>query len=237
MRGAVVVFPGSNCDHDALHVLGSVLGEDVKPVWHAEERLPAGTDAVILPGGFSYGDYLRCGAIARFAPIMKDVRRHAEEGGFLLGICNGFQVLCEAGLLPGALLRNADLRFHCHDVRIRVESTSNPLTASVPAGTVLRIPISHGDGNFFAPPDQLDELERNGQVVFRYCDPAGAVVPEANPNGSARSIAGISSRSGNVVGLMPHPERLSEEILGGTDGLPLFRSMVAALAAGKGTGR
>ncbi len=228
MKFAVVVFPGSNCDHDTLHVLGNVLGEEAVAVWHADEKLPAGTDVVILPGGFAYGDYLRCGAIARFAPIMKAVTRHAQEGKLLIGICNGFQILCEAGLLPGALLRNADLRFHCHDVHVRVESTRTPLTAGLSKGDVIRAPIAHGEGNYFVPGDQLAELEKNDQVVFRYVSAAGVADEASNPNGSLSSIAGVSNVAGNVIGFMPHPERLSESILGCDDGLRLFRSLVSS---------
>jgi len=230
VKFSVVVFPGSNCDHDALHVAGGVLGEEAVAVWHREESLPAGTDIVILPGGFSYGDYLRCGAIARFSPIMRAVQKHAAGGGYLLGICNGFQILCEAGLLPGILLRNADLRFHSQDVHLRVESTRTAATAALRKGEVLRIPIAHGDGNYFIPPELLGELEKRDQIVFRYTTGAGEISSASNPNGSTSAIAGVSNRDGNVMGLMPHPERLSEEALGGTDGLKIFRSIAVSLA-------
>ena len=229
MKFAVVIFPGSNCDHDALHVLGNVLGETAVPTWHKETSLPSGTDVVILPGGFSYGDYLRCGAIARFSPVMKAVRKHADDGGFVLGICNGFQVACEAGLLPGTLLRNADLRFHCEPVNLRVETTATALTGGLAKGDVLSIPIAHGDGNYFVPPDELAELERNDQIVFRYVTKDGRRAQGANPNGSLDDIAGVTNLRRNVVGLMPHPERHSESAMGSADGLRLFRSLVTSL--------
>jgi len=230
MRFAVVVFPGSNCDHDAYHAVSQVLGEQAELVWHKETDLK-GADAVILPGGFSHGDYLRTGAIARFSPVMRAVSTFAAEGGPVLGVCNGFQILLEAGLLPGAMLRNAGLKFRCEHVYVRVEQTDTPFTVACRPGQVLRIPIAHGDGNYFAPPDVLDRLERRRQVVFRYCDPSGAVTPEANPNGSLAGIAGLCNERRNVVGLMPHPERACELALGSTDGLVVFESVVQALAA------
>jgi phosphoribosylformylglycinamidine synthase len=225
MRCGVVVFPGSNCDHDAYHVLKHVLDQDTTFLWHQDDSLH-GCDLVVLPGGFSYGDYLRAGAMAALSPVMSAVRRHAEAGGLVLGICNGFQVLLEAGLLPGAMRRNASLRFQCKDVHLKVERTDLPFTRKLRVGQVLRLPIAHAEGNYEDAPEKLDALEAAGQVVFRYCTPDGAVTPEANPNGAARNIAGISNAQGNVLGLMPHPERCSEEILGNTDGLALFASAV-----------
>ncbi|MGH9861013.1 MAG: phosphoribosylformylglycinamidine synthase subunit PurQ [Candidatus Acidiferrales bacterium] len=229
MKFGVVVFPGSNCDHDAHHVVGQVLGQPVEFIWHQDENL-RGFDCVILPGGFAYGDYLRTGAIARFSPVMKAVARFAGDGGLVLGICNGFQILCEAGLLPGALVRNASLRYVCRHVHIKVEQTDTPFTAAAKPGRVLRIPIGHGEGNYVCAPDTLAELERNRQIVFRYTRPEGAALPEANPNGSTANIAGICTRGRNVLGLMPHPERASEPALGGTDGLVVFQSLVQSFA-------
>lgn len=225
MKFGVVVFPGSNCDHDAHYALGAVLHQKVDFLWHQSENLD-GFDAIILPGGFSYGDYLRTGAIARFSPVMRAVERFANEGGPVVGICNGFQILCEAGLLPGALMRNAGLRFICRHVDIRVETTDTPLTVSAKARQVLHIPIAHADGNYFCDPATLADLERNHQVVFRYTTPDGVEDPAANPNGSLENIAGICNRGRNVVGLMPHPERAVEAALGSTDGLVLLRSLV-----------
>ncbi|MDQ3701228.1 MAG: phosphoribosylformylglycinamidine synthase subunit PurQ [Chloroflexota bacterium] len=231
MKTAVVVFPGSNCEADAFHVVGTVLKAPVEYVWHAT----AGSDAlapydcVVLPGGFAYGDYLRVGAIAAIAPVMEGVRAHAERGGLVLGICNGFQVLLEAGLLPGAILRNASLEFRSQWAHVRVEDDTTPFTRRYQQGQVLTMPIAHGDGNYFADPATLTELEAGGQVVFRYCDAAGRVTPDASPNGSLANIAGVRNRRGNVLGMMPHPERCSESILGGTDGLGLWQSALAAL--------
>jgi phosphoribosylformylglycinamidine synthase subunit PurQ / glutaminase len=229
IRFAVVVFPGSNCDHDAYHAAKHVLGQDVAFVWHKEPSL-GGADVVVLPGGFSHGDYLRTGAIARFSPVMAAVKAFAESGGPVLGICNGFQILCETGLLPGAMLRNRDLKFRCEQVHVRVEGTETPFTGRASAGQVLTLPIAHGEGNYFAEPHVLDELEASGRVIFRYCDTTGAVTEAANPNGSARNIAGICNAGRNVVGLMPHPERACEPVLGSADGLLLFESVVASLA-------
>jgi len=228
MKFGVVVFPGSNCDHDAFHALGKVLGQPVDFVWHQSEDL-AGLDAVVLPGGFSYGDYLRTGAIARFSPVMKAVERFARRGGLVLGICNGFQILLEAGLLPGAMLRNQGLRFICRHVHIRVETTDTPFTSAAAPGQVLRIPIAHMEGNYTCDAATLAELEASGQIVFRYVTPEGEVTPEANPNGAIANIAGIMNRERNVLGLMPHPERASEAALGSADGSVIFRSMVDAL--------
>jgi phosphoribosylformylglycinamidine synthase subunit PurQ / glutaminase len=226
---AVVVFPGSNCDHDAYHAARHVLGQEAEFIWHKETSL-RGADVVILPGGFSHGDYLRTGAIARFSPIMAAVGEFARAGGPLLGICNGFQILLEAGLLPGAMLRNRDLKFHCEHVRVRVEQSDTPFTSRALAGQVLRIPIAHGEGNYYAEPDVLRRLEHAKRVIFRYCDAAGRTTDESNPNGSLDNIAGICNEARNVVGLMPHPERACESVLGSADGLVLFESVISSLA-------
>jgi phosphoribosylformylglycinamidine synthase I len=229
MKFGVVVLPGSNCDHDALHVAHDVLGAEVEVLWHKETDLH-GADCVIIPGGFAHGDYLRAGALAKFAPVMEPIRKHASDGGIVFGICNGFQVLTEAGLLPGALMRNEHLRFLSRDVFLRVEETDTPFTCELERGAVLRVPIAHGEGNYFADDDVLDELERNRQVIFRYCDAEGRITRESNPNGSARNIAGICNAARNVLGMMPHPERCAEALLGNTDGFGVFRSIAAALA-------
>jgi phosphoribosylformylglycinamidine synthase subunit PurQ / glutaminase len=229
MKFGVVVLPGSNCDHDAVHVARDVLGAEVEVLWHKETDL-RGADCVIIPGGFAYGDYLRAGALAKFAPVMEPIRRHAAAGGMVFGICNGFQVLTEAGLLPGALMRNEHLRFVSRDVFLRVEETDTPFTCELERGAVLRVPIAHGEGNYFADDATLDDLERNRQVIFRYCDAEGRITREANPNGSARNIAGICNAGRNVLGMMPHPERCAEELLGNTDGFGVFRSIAAAMA-------
>jgi len=231
MKFAVVVFPGSNCDHDAYHAAKHVLGQDAELVWHKDADL-RGADVVILPGGFAHGDYLRTGAIARFSPVMAEVQKFAAEGGPVLGICNGFQILLEAGLLPGAMLRNSVLQFRCEHVSVRVEQTDTPFTAACAPGQVLRIPIAHGEGNFYAEPDVLERLEQNRQVIFRYATAAGEVTAAANPNGSINNIAGICSEHRNVVGLMPHPERACELAVGSADGLVLFESVVNALSQG-----
>jgi phosphoribosylformylglycinamidine synthase len=236
MRWGVVVFPGSNDDRDALRVVERVLGDIAVPLWHKDRDLK-GADCVILPGGFSYGDYLRCGALARFSPIMESVQAHAAAGGLVLGTCNGFQILCEAGLLPGALVRNRSLRFVCDVVTVRVETAETPFTHGCHAGEILALPIKHGEGCYVADADVLAALEANGQVVFRYVDRAGRAVPEANPNGSLANIAGICNAGRNVVGLMPHPEHAVERLIGGEDGLKLFRSAQAWLAGGVGGGR
>jgi phosphoribosylformylglycinamidine synthase len=225
MKFGVVVFPGSNCDHDAYHAVGAVLGQPVDFIWHQSEDL-RGIDAIVLPGGFAYGDYLRTGAIARFSPVMRAVEKFARAGGLVLGICNGFQILLEAGLLPGAMLRNSGLRFICRHVHLRVESTDTPFTAAATRGQILKIPIAHGDGNYTCDDATLAELERNNQIVFRYTTPDGTNDDAGNPNGSRANIAGICNRGRNVLGLMPHPERASEAALGSTDGLVVFRSMV-----------
>ena len=229
MKFAVVVFPGSNCDHDAYHAAKHVLGQDAEFVWHKESSL-GGADVVILPGGFAHGDYLRTGAIARFSPVMGAVRAFAEAGNPVLGVCNGFQILLEAGLLPGAMLRNRGLKFICEHVHLRVEETDTPFTAACSRHQLLRIPINHGEGNYFAPDDVLDALERERRVVFRYVNAQGEQSDAANPNGAARGIAGICSQRRNVVGMMPHPERACEPMLGSGDGLVLFESVVSALA-------
>lgn len=228
MKVGVVVFPGSNCDHDAYHVVKHVCGQEARFLWHKDADV-SGLDAVILPGGFSYGDYLRTGAIARFSPIMQAVTAFAKKGGPLVGICNGFQILQEAGLLPGAMLRNRTTKFLSQDVHVRVERSDTPFTAGVEPGTVLTMPIAHGEGNFYAPDDELDRLEGEGQVVFRYTTRAGELDEEANPNGSARAIAGVCNTGRNVVGLMPHPERAAEDALGCVDGRRLFEAMIHAL--------
>ena len=228
---AVVQFPGSNDDRDLCFALERVLGADARLVWHKEPALPADARAVLLPGGFSYGDYLRGGAMARFSPIMADVRRFADAGGLVLGTCNGFQILCEAGLLPGALLRNRDLHFVCEAVHLRVERSDTPFTKRAEPGQVLRLPIKHGEGSYFAAPALLDELERKRQIVLRYCGRDGSVDADANPNGSVANIAGIVNERGNVLGLMPHPEHAVEECIGGVDGRVLLGSLIQAAQA------
>ncbi len=229
MKFAVVVFPGSNCDHDAYHAAKHVLGQDAAFVWHKDTSL-AGADVVILPGGFAHGDYLRTGAIARFSPVMASVKAFAEAGGPVLGVCNGFQILLEAGLLPGAMLRNRGLKFICEHVGVKVEQTDTPFTSACTPGQILSIPINHGEGNYFADDDLLDALERDRRVIFRYVNAAGEAAADCNPNGAARNIAGICSERRNVVGMMPHPERACEPALGSGDGLVLFESVVKALA-------
>ena len=230
MKFGIVTFPGSNCDYDAFHAVADELGEEAVYLWHKTHDL-AGVDVVILPGGFSYGDYLRAGAIARFSPIMTEVVAHAARGGPVLAVCNGFQIACEAGLLPGALLRNDTLRFHSDWVRLRVETASTIFSDRYDAGALLRIPIAHGEGRFTAPAETLDRLEGEGQVVFRYVNAAGQVDPRANPNGSMRAIAGIVNGGGNVLGMMPHPERAVDPILGSADGRGVFDSLLARVAA------
>ena len=228
MKVGVVVFPGSNCDHDAYHAVKHVCGQEARFVWHKDPDL-SGLDAVILPGGFSYGDYLRTGAIARFSPVMGAVKAFAAQGGPVLGICNGFQILQEAGLLPGAMLRNRTVKFLSQPVHIRVERDDTIATAGVPVGTVLTMPIAHGEGNFFLPDPELDRLEAAGQVVFRYVDAAGRLDDAANVNGSARAIAGVCNAARNVVGLMPHPERAAEAELGSADGRRIFEALIGSL--------
>jgi phosphoribosylformylglycinamidine synthase subunit PurQ / glutaminase len=228
MKFAVVVFPGSNCDHDAQYAVQHVLGQEAELIWHKDTSL-RGADAVILPGGFAHGDYLRTGAIARFSPIMQEVKLFAEAGGPVLGICNGFQILLEAGLLPGAMLRNRNLRFHCEHVYVKVEQTDTPFTMACDPARPLRIPVAHGEGNYYAEPEVVEQLEANRQVIFRYVDASGEPAPGANPNGSVHGIAGICNAARNVVGLMPHPERACELAVGSADGLVLFESAVQAL--------
>jgi phosphoribosylformylglycinamidine synthase len=229
MKFGVVVFPGSNCDHDAYHVISKVIGQPVDFVWHRDTSLE-GYDCVVLPGGFSYGDYLRTGALASLSPIMRSVVEFAKGGGYVLGICNGFQILCETGLLPGALLRNAGLSFVCRHVNLRVERADTVFTRDYERGQVLSIPVAHGDGNYFCDAETLARLEGEGQVVFRYVDPYGEPREAANPNGSVDNIAGIINREGNVLGMMPHPERASEDALGSSDGRGMFTSLAAAIA-------
>ena len=230
MKWGILVFPGTWSDRDCMHALTTVLGQSARYVDHRETELSE-FDAVILPGGFSYGDHLRCGAVARFAPVMEAVTRFADRGGLVLGICNGFQILQEARLLPGALLRNDSCEFRCEWVHLRVERAESPFTRECRPGQVLRIPISHGEGNFYADPDTLQSLEQGGQVAFRYSTPDGRVTGDANPNGSLRNIAGIVNARGNVLGMMPHPERACEPLLGGADGLWILRSALRTLVA------
>lgn len=232
MRFGIVVFPGSNCDHDAYHAAKHVLGQQAEFLWHKERDLK-GSDVLILPGGFAYGDYLRTGAIARFSPIMAAVTDFAAAGGPVVGICNGFQILLECGLLPGAMLRNRSLKFQCEHVYVRVEQTDTPFTLACRPGQVLKVPIAHGEGNYFAPPEVIDRLEREGRVVFRYVDSSGEVVDSANPNGSLAAIGGICNDARNVVALMPHPERACESALGSADGLVIFESAMSAIRSGR----
>jgi phosphoribosylformylglycinamidine synthase len=224
----IIVFPGSNCDRDCAHVISDVIGQSAPLIWHQETTFE-GMDAIILPGGFSYGDYLRTGAIARFSPIMDAVARFARQGGLVLGICNGFQILLEAGLLPGAMLRNQHLSFICEDTYVRVENADTPFTNQCMPGQVLRLPIAHADGNYYTDPVTLSGLQANAQIVFRYCDREGHLTSQANPNGSLDHIAGIRNAAGNVLGLMPHPERSAERVLDNEDGVLIFRSMLSAL--------
>lgn len=229
MKFGVVMFPGSNCDHDTYHVISKVIGQPVDFIWHRQNTVND-CDAVILPGGFSYGDYLRTGAIARFSPVMGAVKEFASRGGLVMGICNGFQILCEAGLLPGALLRNKNLRFICDHVNIRVEATDTPYTNRCQRGQVLSVPIAHGDGNYFCDDETLAELQRENRIIFRYSDETGQPTEDANPNGSLDNIAGICNRERNVLGMMPHPERASELLLGSSDGRVIFYSLADTLA-------
>lgn len=230
MKFGVIVFPGSNCDDDMIHVLREVMGCETVKIWHKETRLPEDFttgDCIILPGGFSYGDYVRAGAIARFSPVMQAVKKFAAAGGYVWGICNGFQILCETGLLPGVLLRNAGQKFICRNVTIKTTTPHSALTSTVRANTVLTIPIAHAEGRYYADSATLDALEQNDQVLFRYCNPAGDLTPESNPNSAERFIAGICNRERNVFGMMPHPERASEAVLGNTDGRVLFESLIS----------
>ena len=230
MRFGIVTFPGSNCDYDAFQAVTDILGEEATYLWHKDHDLQ-GSDVIILPGGFSYGDYLRAGAIARFSPIMQEVAAHAKAGGPVLGICNGFQIACEAGLLPGALMRNSHLKFVSAEVRVRVENSDTMYTNRYDRGEILRIPVAHGDGRFVAPAGVLEELEAEGRVILRYADAFGNISADANPNGSERNIAGIINEGGNVLGMMPHPERACSSLLGSSDGVRLFESILARVAA------
>lgn len=230
MKFGVLVFPGSNCDRDVVLVTRDLLKQPTRMVWHQETDI-SDLDVVVIPGGFSYGDYLRCGAISRFSPAMQATMAHAEQGKLVLGICNGFQVLTESGLLPGALVRNRDLHFICDRVPVRVERTDLPWTQAYQAGQVITLPIAHGEGCYYADPETLKQLQANQQILFRYCQPSGEIAADANPNGSVENIAGICNRQGNVVGMMPHPERASDPTLGYTDGLLLFQGLLNSLMA------
>jgi phosphoribosylformylglycinamidine synthase I len=229
-RIGIIVFPGSNCDQDCHYAVTQGLGATAEFIWHKTENLPA-LDAIVIPGGFSYGDYLRTGAIARFAPVMSAVTRYAKSGGLVLGICNGFQILLEAGLLPGVMLRNRSLSFICRDVHVRVENAATPFTGRLAKGQVLRLPIAHAEGNYYCDAATLSSLNAAGRIVLRYCGPDGLVTPEANPNGSLESIAGVMNAQGNVLGIMPHPERCAEAILGNDSGKLLFLSMLDSMTA------
>ncbi len=229
MKFGVLVFPGSNCDHDTYNVIETIAKQPVTFLWHDSEDLK-GVDAVLVPGGFAYGDYLRTGAIARFSPVMGAVKKFAAGGGLVLGICNGFQILTETGLLPGALMRNAGLKYICKQVHLRTETVNSPFTSALKKGDVLEIPIGHMEGNYFCTPEELKQLESEDRVAFRYATPEGEITPEANPNGSLSNIAGILNQGRNVLGMMPHPDRSSEQLLGSADGWKIFESMVNALA-------
>jgi phosphoribosylformylglycinamidine synthase subunit PurQ / glutaminase len=229
MKFGVLIFPGSNCEHDTYHAVSKVLGQPARFIWHQSSDL-SGCDAILVPGGFSYGDYLRTGAIARFSPVMEAVKKFAASGGLVLGICNGFQILLESGLLPGAMLKNRGLKYVCRHVYIRVESESTPFTTSIQRGYVLNIPIGHMEGNYYVDSETLRRMEMNQQIVFRYCTSQGQITDEANPNGSVSNIAGICNEGRNVLGMMPHPERASESVLNSEDGMLIFRSMVSSMA-------
>jgi len=228
MKFGVVIFPGSNCDSDMLHVIGEVMGQEVVKLWHKETELPdfGEGDCIILPGGFSYGDYLRCGAIASHSPIMKSVIEFANNGGYVFGICNGFQILCESGLLPGALLRNENQRFICKNIYLKTTTPNSHITRSINMTKALKIPIAHAEGRYYADAATLQSLKENDQILFQYCNETGAITPAANPNGSVQNIAGICNATRNVFGMMPHPERASEIVLGNTDGRALFESLI-----------
>ncbi|MDP8219249.1 MAG: phosphoribosylformylglycinamidine synthase subunit PurQ [Candidatus Theseobacter exili] len=228
MKYGVIVFPGSNCDHDCFWVTGNVIKQDVKFIWHKEKNVND-VDCIILPGGFSYGDYLRTGAIARFSPVMESVIKHAEKGKLVLGICNGFQILTECGLLPGTLMRNRDLRFICKDVYLSVENNSTRFTNCAQEGQILSIPIAHGEGNYYANAQELTKLKENNQIIFRYCDREGKINSYSNPNGSLENIAGIVNKNGNVLGMMPHPERCCENMMSSMDGIVIFDSIINSL--------
>ena len=235
MKFGVIVFPGSNCDHDAYHVLSKHVGQPVDFVWHKQTDL-SDYDALVVPGGFSYGDYLRAGALARFSPVMNAVKDFAASGKFVFGLCNGFQILCEAGLLPGALMRNKNLHFVCKHVNIRVENAATPYTSELEMGEILSIPIAHAEGNYVCDDATYAKLENNNQIIFRYCDENGEIIETANPNGARSNIAGICSAAGNVLGMMPHPERACEELLGSNDGRDIFRSLTKAVERMKAKG-
>ncbi len=230
MKFGVVVFPGSNCDQDMVYVLRDLLKQEVVELWHKEHSLQ-NADFVILPGGFSYGDYLRSGAIARFSPIMNEVMEHADKGGNVFGVCNGFQILCEAGLLPGALLANQELKFSCKNVYVKAENTHTLITSAIPKNKALKIPIAHGEGNYYTDPASLKKMKSNDQILFHYCDETGNVSPESNPNGSLENIAGICNATKNVFGMMPHPERAADNELSNTDGLFLFKSLLTLVTS------
>jgi phosphoribosylformylglycinamidine synthase subunit PurQ / glutaminase len=234
LKFGVIVFPGTNCDRDTRHVIDQVFNQPVDFVWHEDTDLSS-YDCIVLPGGFAYGDYLRAGAIARFSPVMRSVERFAQSDRLVIGICNGFQVLLEAGLLPGAMLRNAHLQFRCSWVQVRVEHADSPFTSACQKGQVLKLPIAHQEGSYYAPEDLLEQLERRSQILLRYCDPEGRTILEANPNGSVSNVAGVCSEGRNVFGLMPHPERCCEPLLGGTDGRHIFESILSAADAEKNT--
>ncbi len=236
MRFAVLQFPGSNCDQDCVHVLGNVLGQDADYLWHKEESI-ANADAVVVPGGFSYGDYLRTGSIAQFSPVMNAVKAFANTGGLVIGICNGFQILCETGLLPGALVRNRSLQFRCETIFLKIPTADSPFTSEVPEGRLLRVPIAHGEGCYFADDETLATLQANHQILFQYSTETGELTDEANPNGSLLNIAGICNEGRNVCGMMPHPERASENVLGADDGRRVFESMLRHLEAKTGVGQ
>ncbi len=236
MRFAVLQFPGSNCDQDCVHVLGNVLGQDADYLWHKEESI-GDADAVVVPGGFSYGDYLRTGSIAQFSPVMNAVKAFANAGGLVIGICNGFQILCEAGLLPGALVRNRSLQFRCETIFLKIPTADSPFTSEVPEGRLLRVPIAHGEGCYFADDEALAKLRADDQILFQYATETGDLTDEANPNGSLLNIAGICNEGRNVCGMMPHPERASENVLGADDGRRVFESMLRHLEAKTGVGQ
>jgi len=236
MRFAVLQFPGSNCDQDCVHVLGNVLGQDADYLWHKEESI-GDADAVVVPGGFSYGDYLRTGSIAQFSPVMNAVKAFASAGGLVIGICNGFQILCETGLLPGALVRNRSLQFRCETIFLKIPTADSPFTSEVPEGRLLRVPIAHGEGCYFADDEALAKLRADNQILFQYATETGDLTDEANPNGSLLNIAGICNKGRNVCGMMPHPERASENVLGADDGRRVFESMLRHLEAKTGVGQ
>jgi len=230
MKFGVITFPGSNCDQDMIYVLETILKQEVVHLWHKDHDLQ-GADFIVLPGGFSYGDYLRSGAIANYSPIMKEVQEHAKKGGYVLGICNGFQILCESGLLPGALLHNDHQKFSCKNVYLKADNNSSMINQSVPTDQVLNIPIAHAEGRYYASPEMVQDLIANDQIIYRYCDAQGNTNPESNPNGSVENIAGVCNKEGNVFGMMPHPERAADPELGNTDGLKILESLLESIPA------